>query len=58
MRASAYGTSFVNYAASDLHLKAGSPAIGAATQTDAPSLDADQHMRGAPFAQGAYEFAP
>jgi len=51
-----YTTFFVNYAAGDLHLKAGSPAINAGTSTDAPSIDADRAPRQAPFDVGAYEF--
>jgi hypothetical protein len=54
--ASAYATFFLNYAAGDVHLKAGSPAIDAGTMTDAPTLDADKAARIAPYDVGAYEF--
>ena len=52
----AYSTYFVNYQAGDLHLKAGDPAIGAATTRDAPSVDADGRTRSTPYDVGAYEF--
>jgi hypothetical protein len=51
-----YTTYFVNYAAGDLHLRAGSPAINAGTMANAPTIDADQALRVAPFDVGAYEF--
>ncbi|MFE4832817.1 choice-of-anchor Q domain-containing protein [Streptomyces sp. NPDC056672] len=51
----AYSTYFVNYPGGDLHLKQGSPAIGAATTRDAPTLDADRKQRSTPFDVGAYE---
>jgi hypothetical protein len=51
-----YSTYFANYPAADLHLKAGSPAIGAATTTDAPSIDASGKTRSVPYDVGAYEF--
>ncbi len=54
----AYGTYFLGYAAGDVHLKQGSPAIGAGTLSDAPALDAAQLMRSAPYDVGAYEFLP
>lgn len=52
----AYSTYFVNYGANNLHLKSGSPAINAATTTNAPTVDADQKPRVAPYDVGAYEF--
>ncbi|WP_458083336.1 choice-of-anchor Q domain-containing protein [Streptomyces malaysiensis] len=51
-----YSTYFVNYQSGDLHLKAGNPAIGAATNRDAPTIDADRKARSAPYDVGAYEF--
>lgn len=52
----AYSTYFLDYASRDLHLKAGSPAIGAGTTTDAPTIDADGKARSTPYDVGAYEF--
>ncbi|WP_446038943.1 choice-of-anchor Q domain-containing protein [Streptomyces sp. SID1121] len=52
----AYSTYFVNYPAGDLHLKPGSPAIGAGTNRDAPTLDADKKPRSTTFDVGAYEY--
>jgi hypothetical protein len=54
--AATYSTFFVSYAAGDLHLKAGSPAIDAGTALDAPTTDADEDVRTAPYDVGAYEF--
>jgi hypothetical protein len=52
----AYSTYFVNYPARDVHLKTGSPAIGAGTTTDAPTIDVTGKARSAPYDVGAYEF--
>ncbi|MEU3986004.1 hypothetical protein AB0F77_39110 [Streptomyces sp. NPDC026672] len=52
----AYANHFVNYQAGDLHLKAGSTAIGGATDRNAPTIDADRKQRSAPFDVGAYEY--
>ena len=54
--AGAYAAFFVNYGASDVHLKPGSSAIDAGTTTDAPAIDAERAMRSAPYDVGAYEF--
>ncbi|MER6085719.1 hypothetical protein [Streptomyces sp. NPDC001833] len=40
-----YSTYFTDYVSGDLHLKAGCPAIGAATTRDAPTADADDTPR-------------
>jgi hypothetical protein len=42
----------------DLHLKAGSPAIGAGTTTDAPATDITGAARVPPIDAGAYVYAP
>jgi len=42
----------------DLHLKAGSPAIGAGTTTDAPATDVTGAARVPPIDAGAYVYAP
>ncbi|MET9552275.1 choice-of-anchor Q domain-containing protein [Streptomyces sp. NPDC006645] len=52
----AYSTYFVNHGAGDLRLKPGSPAIGAGTNRDAPTVDVDRKPRSAPFDVGAYEY--
>lgn len=52
----AYTTYFANYAAGNVHLKSGSPAINAGTTTDAPSTDAEGKARTTPYDVGAYEF--
>jgi hypothetical protein len=50
---------FVNAASpgsgGDFHLKAGAPAAGAGTGTNAPALDLDGNPRGNPPLIGAYE---
>jgi hypothetical protein len=51
----AYSTYFVDHPGGDLHLKAGDPAIGAATTRDAPGVDADGKPRSAPYDDGAHE---
>jgi hypothetical protein len=51
-----YSTYFVDYPAGNVHLKAGSPAIGFGTTTDAPATDADGRARTAPYDAGAYEY--
>jgi hypothetical protein len=51
-----YTTYFANYAAGDVRLKSGSAAINAGTTTDAPNVDANNYLRGAPYDVGAYEF--
>lgn len=52
----AYTDHFVDYAAGNVHLRAGSSAIGFATTTDAPSTDADGKARTVPYDAGAYEY--
>ncbi|GAA1703853.1 hypothetical protein GCM10009745_59170 [Kribbella yunnanensis] len=52
----AYSTYFVDYAAGNVHLKPGSPAIGFGTTTDAPTIDADGKTRSVPYDAGAYEY--
>ena len=52
----AYASYFVDYAAGDLHLKAGSPAIGTGTTRDAPATDADGRQRTVPYDVGAYAY--
>jgi hypothetical protein len=51
---------FVDAAKSDLHLKAGSPAIDAASTQEAPPTDFDGHARpsGRAADMGAYEYTP
>jgi hypothetical protein len=55
--AATYSSFFLSYAAGDLHLKAGSPAVDAGTMTDAPGTDADKAPRTAPYDVGAYELS-
>jgi len=58
LTSSSLATYFVNPAAFDLHLRAGSPAIDTGSSSLAPALDHDQVSRpqGAQFDIGAYEF--
>jgi len=46
---------FVNAAAGDLHLKPGSPCLGAGTPNGAPATDPDGNPRPNPPSMGAYE---
>ena len=49
---------FVNAATGNLHLKPGSPCLGAGTPTGAPPTDLDGNPRPNPPSMGAYELAP
>jgi len=49
---------FVNQAAMDFHLQAGSPAIGAGSPLGAPSTDFDGNPRGSSIDMGAFQFVP
>lgn len=51
-----YARYFVDHPGGDLRLKAGSPAINAGTDRNAPALDAGRKQRSAPYDVGAYEF--
>ncbi len=46
---------FVNAAGGDVHLKSGTPCIGAGTASGAPATDKDGNIRGNPPTIGAYE---
>jgi hypothetical protein len=49
---------FVDVANHDVHLAAGSPAIGQGSSDQAPALDADGVVRGSTVDVGAYEYVP